>query len=93
MLDLNSLVAIDVHTHADGPCGTEAYEDAAPTREAMKAYFKHDYETKTVPEIAQYYRERKIGCVIFTVDSEAESGHAAIPTRRLRGSAPTMTTS
>ena len=74
MLDLNSLVAIDVHTHADGPCGTEAYEDAAPTREAMKAYFKHDYETKTVPEIAQYYRERKIGCVIFTVDSEAESG-------------------
>jgi hypothetical protein len=74
MLDLNSLIAIDVHTHADGPCGTEAYEDAAPTREAMKAYFKHDYETKTVPEIAQYYRQRKIGCVIFTVDSEAESG-------------------
>src|SRR4051794_28067779 len=74
MLDLNSLLAIDIHTHADGPCGTEAYEDAGPTREAMKAYFKHDYETKTVPEIAQYYRERKIGCVIFTVDSEAASG-------------------
>jgi hypothetical protein len=42
MLDLNSLVAIDIHTHADGPCGTEAYEDAGPMREAMKAYFKHD---------------------------------------------------
>jgi predicted TIM-barrel fold metal-dependent hydrolase len=57
-----------------GPSGTDAYENAAPTREAMKAYFKHDYETKTMPKIAQYYRERKIGCVIFTVDSEAATG-------------------
>ena len=53
MLDLNSLVAIDIHTHADGPCGTEAYEDAAPTREAMKAYFKHDRRRRpSMPEIA-----------------------------------------
>jgi predicted TIM-barrel fold metal-dependent hydrolase len=51
----------------------------------MKAYFKHDYETKIVPEIAQYYRERKIGCVIFTVGSEAATGHPVIsPDRWLK---------
>jgi predicted TIM-barrel fold metal-dependent hydrolase len=28
----------------------------------------------TIPEVAQYYRERKIAAVIFTVDSESERG-------------------
>lgn len=74
MIDLNAITAIDIHTHADGPCGTEAYEDAAESRAAMKKYFKVDYETKTIPEIADYYRERKIAAVIFTVDSEAATG-------------------
>ena len=74
MIDLNAITAIDIHTHADGPCGTEAYEDAAEGRAAMKKYFKIDYETKTIPEIADYYRERKIAAVIFTVDSEAATG-------------------
>jgi predicted TIM-barrel fold metal-dependent hydrolase len=74
MIDLNAITAIDIHTHADGPCGTDAYEDAAETRAAMKRYFKTEYETKTIPEIADYYRQRKIAAVIFTVDSEAATG-------------------
>jgi uncharacterized protein len=74
MIDLKSIVAIDVHTHADGPCGTEAYEDAAETRAYMAKYFKTEYEAKPIGEIAQYYRERKIAAVIFTVDSEAATG-------------------
>lgn len=74
MMDVDSLVAIDVHTHADGPPGTPAYEDSTDMREAMSRYFRSDYEPKSIDEIAEYYRERKIAAVIFTVDSEAESG-------------------
>ena len=32
----------------------------------------------TIPEVAQYYRERKMAAVIFHVDSEAEMGHIRI---------------
>jgi uncharacterized protein len=74
MIDLAAITAIDVHTHADGPCGTEAYEDSAETRAYMAKYFKTDYDAKPIGDIAQYYRERKIAAVIFTVDSEAATG-------------------
>jgi len=43
------------------------YEDAA------SKYFKAG-KRPTIPETIAYYRERKIGLVMFTVDSEAEMG-------------------
>ncbi len=72
-LNLDELVAIDVHTHAEvstrqprDPCGVLFDE-------AMAKYFR---ETKrpTIAETAQFYRERKMAAVIFTVDCEAEMG-------------------
>ena len=75
MLQLDTLVAIDIHTHADGPCGTDSYEDSRELKEGMKAYFKQANEPQTMAQIAQYYRERRIGCVIFTVDCEHAMGH------------------
>ena len=48
----------------------------------MAAYFKNPAGAKgmlpTVEETASYYRERKIACVIFPVDSERETGFPAI---------------
>ncbi len=42
---------------------------------AMTAYFKAPFEhPPTIPETAAYYRDRKIGCVIFPVDAERETG-------------------
>jgi predicted TIM-barrel fold metal-dependent hydrolase len=78
MWDLNSLVAIDIHTHAHTPPEAADPEELAQ-RAAMKAYFGNKGEELTTPAIAAYYRERKIGCVIFTVDSEKESGHRRYP--------------
>ncbi len=75
MLDIDKLVAIDIHTHAEGPCGSESWEDTRELQEGMKAYFKKEFEQPTIPEIAQYYRDRKIGLVIFHVDSEHHLGH------------------
>ena len=75
MLQLDKLTAIDIHTHADGPCGTQTYEDKQELAQGMQAYFKRTYEPEPIPAIADYYRQRNIGLVIFTVDSEHAMGH------------------
>src|SRR5215207_2366670 len=75
MLDLNNIVAIDIHTHADGPCGSEAWEDAQELQAGMETYFKRKFENTPIPEIAEYYRKRRIAVVIFHVDSEHHLGH------------------
>jgi predicted TIM-barrel fold metal-dependent hydrolase len=75
MLDLDALVAIDIHTHAEEPCGTHPDDGYDDFQARMSEYFKSPRKhPPTVPETAAYYRERKIGCVIFPVDAERETG-------------------
>jgi uncharacterized protein len=76
-LKLDELVAIDVHTHAN--ISSRAPRDPCSIifDEAMAKHFK-SAPHPTIPEAAQYYRERKMAAVIFTVDSEAEMGHLRI---------------
>ena len=71
-MDIDSLVAIDVHTHAE----ISIRDPQEPTKfqDAAQQYFKHENPRPTIPEIAEYYRERKIGCVIFPVDGEHARG-------------------
>ena len=73
-LKLDQIVALDVHTHAS--ISTRAPRDPCSIifDEAMSKYFKSAVPP-TIPEVAQYYRERKLAAVIFPVDSEAEMGH------------------
>jgi uncharacterized protein len=73
-LKLNELVGIDVHTHAN--LSSRQPRDPASFQfdEAMAKYFKSRLPP-TIPDLAQYYRERKLAAVIFTVDSESEIGH------------------
>ena len=72
-MNTKDLVAIDVHTHAEVSCRQptdevwQAYEDAA------SKYFKAN-KRPTIAETVAYYRERKIGLVMFTVDTEYELG-------------------
>ncbi|WP_159590539.1 amidohydrolase family protein [Chelativorans xinjiangense] len=75
MLDPDALVAIDIHTHAEEPCGTHADDGYDDFQAGMAAYFRSPFKhPPTVPETAAYFRERKIGAVIFPVDSERETG-------------------
>ena len=77
-INLDELVAIDVHTHAEvssrGRASLSAELDAA-----AGAYFKAEHRHPTLPEIAAHYRERKMACVVFTVDAEAATGTPAVP--------------
>ena len=72
------LTAIDVHTHAE-----VSSKGAGSLSEELDAaageYFKAEHRRPTLPEIAAYYRERKMACVVFTVDAEAATGTPAVP--------------
>jgi predicted TIM-barrel fold metal-dependent hydrolase len=78
MLNLDDIIAIDIHTHAEEPCCDHRDDGYNEFQAGMAEYFKNPAGTKgmlpTVEETAAYYRERKIGCVIFPVDAERETG-------------------
>ncbi|WP_346898222.1 amidohydrolase family protein [uncultured Roseibium sp.] len=77
-MNLDELVAIDIHTHAEEPCCGPRDDGYDEFQAGMAKYFKNPAGAKgmlpTVPETAAYYRERKIACVIFPVDAERETG-------------------
>ena len=72
-MNVNDLVAIDVHTHAEVSCRQPADAFWQPYEDAANKYFKAG-KRPTIAETIAYYRERKIGLVMFTVDSEFEIG-------------------
>jgi predicted TIM-barrel fold metal-dependent hydrolase len=78
-MNVAELVAIDVHTHAEVSCSLSTEEDTRAMEDAKEKYFKHTAGRPTITEVAAYYRERKIGCVIFPVDSERTMGVRRVP--------------
>ena len=77
-IDLERIVAIDVHTHAER--STEHPQDPV-TGEILAAaarYFGGTPAQPTTQEVADYYRERSMLAVVFTVDDEAGMGRARI---------------
>jgi uncharacterized protein len=81
-LKLSELVAIDMHTHASVSQRTPRDPRNMVLDEAMAKYFKSRVPP-TIPEVAQYYRERKMAAVIFTVDAEASFGGIRIPNEEI----------
>ncbi|HXC22011.1 MAG TPA: hypothetical protein VNV13_11045, partial [Steroidobacteraceae bacterium] len=77
-MKVNDLIAIDVHTHAEVSCRQPADEVWQEFEDAASRYFKAG-KRPTIAETVAYYRELKIGLVMFTVDSEHELGAKRIP--------------
>jgi predicted TIM-barrel fold metal-dependent hydrolase len=75
-VDLDRIVAIDVHTHAEIGRGGE--DGLKPEwREAAATYF-HEDARPTVEDVAAYYRERNMLAVVFTVDARTQTGRDAV---------------
>ena len=66
-----NLVAIDTHVHIESNAGNAA-DDAA------RKYFRESGPRAEPDQIADYYRARKIGCVVFSVD-ERLTGRPQVP--------------
>ena len=77
-LNLDDIVAIDIHTHAEEPCDTCRDDGYNEFQAGMARYFKNPAGVEgmlpTIQQTGEYYRERKIAAVIFPVDAERESG-------------------
>jgi predicted TIM-barrel fold metal-dependent hydrolase len=61
-MKLDNLVAIDTHVHVEPDPSGNAAEEAA------RKYFGNTGVGYGRKELAEYYRSRKIGCVVFSVD-------------------------
>jgi hypothetical protein len=73
--NIDNVVAIDIHTHAEEPCGTHPDDGYDDFQAQMADYFKSPHKhPPTVPETAAYYRSKNIAAVIFPVDAERETG-------------------
>ena len=85
-LDLQALVAIDVHVHVEQDLhGHLSMDDELLA--AAAEYFKGEPYHPTVPQIAEDYRSRNMAAVVFTVDSELTTGHPALSNEEIAESA------
>lgn len=77
-MDIDKLVAIDTHTHAEVSCWNPFDKYGEEYDRAADKYFRSN-RRPTIDESIAYYRERRIGFVMFTVDSEAQLGRRRVP--------------
>lgn len=73
-IDVDQLTAIDMHVHVevDGHGHSSLPDELA---EAASRYFSADGPRPDLDSIADYYRERTMAAVVFTVDAETNLGH------------------
>ncbi len=76
MIDLDTIRAIDFHTHAEEPCGCHADDGYDDLQSSMAQYFGAPWtHPPTIAETAAHFRAHKIAAVIFPVDAERETGY------------------
>jgi predicted TIM-barrel fold metal-dependent hydrolase len=73
-IDLDKIVAIDVHAHVETD-GRGHFSLPDPLRAAAEKYFGADSGPPDIDQMAEYYRQRRMAAVVFTVDAEAALGH------------------
>ncbi len=80
MIDIDSLVAIDVHTHAEVSEATGCGALSPELAEAADRYFASTHTHRPpASEMADYYRERNMMAVVFTVDATTAMGVPPVP--------------
>ena len=71
-MKIDELIAIDTHVHIEPPF------TGNPAEEAARRYFGPSNAPSDPAGLAEYYRSRKIGCVVFSVD-ERITGRGQVP--------------
>ena len=83
------LIAIDTHTHLEVSCRNPFDSYGEEYDRAADKYFKSG-RRPTIQESIDYYRERKIGLVMFMVDAESNMGRRRIPNEEIAEAAPPL---
>src|SRR5499426_2843473 len=71
-MQIDNLIAIDTHVHIEPDSRDTAADEAA------RKYFGETGPTMSRQELVDYYRSRRIGCVVFSVD-ERMTGRKQVP--------------
>ncbi|MHA6669387.1 amidohydrolase family protein [Homoserinimonas sp. A447] len=81
-IDIAAITAIDVHVHIeiDGTGHTSLPGDL---NEAATRYFSTDAGRPDLDSIADYYRERKMAAVVFSVDAETNLNHPPVSSEEI----------
>jgi uncharacterized protein len=82
-IDVERLVAIDMHTHAERSATEPQDPVTAELLAAAASYFGANPLQPTAQDVADYYRERDMVAVVFTVDDEAGMGRRRISNREV----------
>jgi len=85
-MNVQELVAIDVHTHAEVSCRNPQDSFGEEYDRAADKYFRSE-RRPTIAETVAYYRERRLGLVMFTVDAETQLGRRRIPNEEVADAA------
>ena len=80
------LIAIDIHTHAKVSCWNPFDAYGEEYDRAADKYFSSSNRA-TIAETIAHYREKKIGLIMFTVDSESNLGRKRIPNEEIAAAA------
>lgn len=75
MVDITKVRAIDIHTHAEEPCGCHTDDGYDDLQAAMAKYFGAKIVQPTIDQTAAKFREQNVAAVIFPVDAERETGY------------------
>jgi predicted TIM-barrel fold metal-dependent hydrolase len=76
-IDLDGVEAIDTHVHIEIDAhGNSSLPD--DLQEAAGKYFRTDGPRPDLDGVAEYYRERRMAAVVFTVDATTNLGQAPI---------------
>jgi predicted TIM-barrel fold metal-dependent hydrolase len=81
-VDAAAVVAVDTHVHVEKD-GHGHLSLPGEVLDAAARYFKAPTDRMTVDETADYYRERSMAAVVFTVDATTALGHAPNSTEEI----------
>ncbi|GAA3870583.1 4-hydroxyphenyl-beta-ketoacyl-CoA hydrolase [Leifsonia kafniensis] len=77
-IDLDTITAIDMHVHIEIDAhGHSSLPD--DLSEAASKYFATDGPRPDLDSVANYYRERRMAAVVFTIDATTSLGQEPIP--------------
>jgi hypothetical protein len=86
-INVDALVAIDIHTHAETSTRVLPDEVEREMEDARGRYFRYKVNHPTIAQMVEYYRSRKMAFVVFTVDTERGMGFGGVTNEELAESA------
>jgi predicted TIM-barrel fold metal-dependent hydrolase len=77
-LDVASLRAIDLHTHAQVPLRGEPDPRTMAILDAAAKHFRSDFPRPNAQQVADHYRARQMAAVVFCVDNQHNTGEVPV---------------